>query len=203
MDTFCLSYGYLSFNNCWMKGIHMLTLRLSIGKRIVVRCFWISLSLCFNYFIVECELNISSPRIIRLQECSMCDKLIYDRRAVFSGNEGRIVNLYYCTKKNIKWLFLSKFVAYLKRKHDRPTYNRQNTGCVEHRRRGIRIRDSSETGRELCRAVSVSLRQISFVLRFAFQKHLQMFCMWRRRYCCALYNEARAAELLRRPAGSG
>ena len=39
MDTLRLRYEYLSFVISQKKGIHMLTLRLTIGKRIVVRCF--------------------------------------------------------------------------------------------------------------------------------------------------------------------
>ena len=52
MDTLHLRYGYLAFVISQTQGIHMLTLRLSIGKRIHALSLTISLLTTFLYFIV-------------------------------------------------------------------------------------------------------------------------------------------------------
>ena len=52
MDTLRLRYEYLAFNISQTQGIHMLTLRLRYGKRILVRSLSDSLLTTFLYFIV-------------------------------------------------------------------------------------------------------------------------------------------------------
>ena len=51
MDTLRLRYEYLAFVISQMQGIHMLTLRLTIGKRIRALSLTISLLTTFLYFI--------------------------------------------------------------------------------------------------------------------------------------------------------
>ena len=52
MDTLRLRYEYLAFNISQTQDIHMLTLRLRYGKRILVRSLSDSLLTTFFYFIV-------------------------------------------------------------------------------------------------------------------------------------------------------
>ncbi len=52
MDTLRLRYEYFVFNISQTQGIHMLTLRLQYGKRLLVRSLSDSLLNPFLYFIV-------------------------------------------------------------------------------------------------------------------------------------------------------
>jgi len=51
MDTLHLRYGYFTFVISQTQGIHMLTFRLSIDKRILALSLTISLLTTFLYFI--------------------------------------------------------------------------------------------------------------------------------------------------------